>query len=511
MAKKDFLEQFSTNNKPDSFKEEVRIPTTKPKFVINKGLIIALAVSFLVIVTGIWYFVFRPTIEMPSFIGEEVSDINSWLKQQGIDSTGIIYKEEYSEDVEKKLIISQSIEEGKKIKNDAKIDFVVSLGPDPNTEITVPDIASMNLTRIKEWISTNKLTSVKLNYEFSDEDPLDSVIAFEFGNNVSETNFKRSSSLTITFSKGKQEDQPISVPNFVGKNISDATTWGSKNKIKIKQVESYSGTVLKDLVISQSVNPGKKITMKETLTVTISKGDPIYAPDFSSYSKESIDAWKAKNNVIVEYEERYSSEVEEGKVISQEPSSNKPCNEGIVVTISLGNISERVFDKSGHPRTKQGLDDWIKEVNKKGADLKMGHFPGEHSDSVPLNEIFGLSDISVGKTINGYISNGKYIYLADLENSGAVSDDFKYWPTSGNCTNYKESDMRNLCTNSGKELTCYFEYVKNDTGSISKVNSISYKNNEFPEKESYILQSDAITIKINLNDHTPTPTPTPTP
>ena len=44
MAGKNFLEQFSTDNKPDSFKEEVFVPSKQPKKPLNITVIIVLAV-----------------------------------------------------------------------------------------------------------------------------------------------------------------------------------------------------------------------------------------------------------------------------------------------------------------------------------------------------------------------------------------------------------------------------------------------------------------------------------
>ena len=40
MSEKDFLEQFSSNNKPDSFKEEERVKVTKEKKPLNVKLLI---------------------------------------------------------------------------------------------------------------------------------------------------------------------------------------------------------------------------------------------------------------------------------------------------------------------------------------------------------------------------------------------------------------------------------------------------------------------------------------
>ena len=511
MASKNFLDQFSTNNKPDSFKEEVLVPSSKPKKPLNITLIVIIVIVILLGGFLTWFFVLRPTIEVPSFIGQEVSDVNSWLKQQGIQSSGVVFKDEYSEEYDEKIVIDQSIKEGKKVKKDVKIDFTVSKGPDPNVEVKVPDIISMNLREIESWIDTNKLSGIKITYEFSDEDPLDSVISYEFGSNASETNFKRSSSLTIVVSKGKQEDQPISVPNFVGKNVSEVTNWGSKNKIKIKQQEGYSSTVNKDMVISQSVNPGKKITAKEYLTVTISKGAPIIAPDFSSYSEANITAWGTKNNVNIEIIRKYSNDVEKNKVVSQS-IKNAACNDGMSVTISLGKISLDGFTGT----TLNDLNKWVEQVNKDGAGLSVEVDQNKvNSDTVAVNGLFNLK--LDGSIIRGNISKGRNILLdnttekitihyytdnqdtPDVDESlsggyDAITNSPINWE---NANEYKEYQIRLLCeANDG--LVCNFAYEKG-AGEIGKVIRIKRSDRDVYGVQSgeYISQDQYIEIIIN--------------
>ena len=124
MASKNFLDQFSTNNKPDSFKEEVLVPSSKSKKPLNITLIVIIVIVILLGGFLTWFFVLRPTIEVPSFIGQEVSDVNSWLKQQGIQASGVVFKDEYSEEYDEKIVIDQSIKEGKKVKKKEEIVFI---------------------------------------------------------------------------------------------------------------------------------------------------------------------------------------------------------------------------------------------------------------------------------------------------------------------------------------------------------------------------------------------------
>ena len=97
MSDKDFLSQFSGDNKkPDSFKEEERIPVVKEKKPFKPVYVIA-PLAILAIILGVCYFLFwSPKIVMKNFVGLNKSEISSFVRQQGIDPTGIVFKEEYN-------------------------------------------------------------------------------------------------------------------------------------------------------------------------------------------------------------------------------------------------------------------------------------------------------------------------------------------------------------------------------------------------------------------------------
>lgn len=493
MPKKDFLDQFSTNNVPDSFKKEELKPVKKN---INVTKILIVVLVFLILILSafaIYLYLNRATIEVPNFVGGKASDVTNWVKQQEIEPNGIVYKEEYNDDFEEKIIIDQSIPEGSVVKKDVKIDFTISLGPDPNALIAVPDISTMNLSSIKDWINNNKLRGVKLNYEFSDLDSLDSVISFVFGNNINETNFTRTSSLTITISKGKQSDQAITLPNFIGKNVSEVETWGSKNKIKIIKKEEYSSTVQKDIVISQSVNVGKKISSKESLTVNVSRGEAIYAPDFSSYSEQNINAWATKNLVNVEYVYEYNADIAEGKVIKQD-HVGQPVNDGMTVTMSKGDISKNDFPGG----SVDDLKAWIDEVNKYGAGLSLDkNINRQNDDNVPVGEIISIDSFHIGSKIKITVSKGRNIWLIDYVDADAGID--LKWADVVNEQNpelnYTEEDIRKLCMHNDG-LSYKVVYEVNDAYYTNRVIRIKRSDDNALASKTYISQDVQVIITI---------------
>ena len=90
MSEKDFLSQFSSENKPKSFQEEERVPVEKPnKPIPVKGIVIGVA-ALAVIAAAVYFLFFRPKIVMPNFVGQKESEVAIWVRQQQIDAQGVV-------------------------------------------------------------------------------------------------------------------------------------------------------------------------------------------------------------------------------------------------------------------------------------------------------------------------------------------------------------------------------------------------------------------------------------
>ena len=164
---KDFLNQFSNQGKPASFQEEERIPVTKERKPLNIKLLIGLLIAAIVLAIASYFLFFAPRIVVPDFVGKTKSDVAAWTKQQGIEQSGILFEERYDFDTDEGVIMNQSIQEGKKVKNNVKMNFLISLGADPDEKISVPNISSMDKDELQEWIKKNKLAKTLHEYCFN--------------------------------------------------------------------------------------------------------------------------------------------------------------------------------------------------------------------------------------------------------------------------------------------------------------------------------------------------------
>ena len=234
---KDFLDQFSDAGKPASFKEEERVPVKKEKKPLNtKALAIAAGV-LLVLAIASYFLFFAPKIEMPNFVGMTKNDVAAWVKQQGIDATGILFVEQYDFDTEDGTILSQSISAGKKVKNNVKINFNLSKGADPDEKIDVPDLYTMEKEDIQAWIQSNKLQKTKISTSYNEEVAANYVIDYNF-TGCEEDSFTRACSLKINVSKGQAPAGSVTVEDFEKKPYATVESWAKSKKININKVNS---------------------------------------------------------------------------------------------------------------------------------------------------------------------------------------------------------------------------------------------------------------------------------
>lgn len=387
---KDFLSQFSeSNKKPESFKEEERIPVSKPKKSINPLMIIIPSVLAVVIIAVLVFVFLFPHIKVESFVGKPQSDAAAWIKQNEIESAGIVFKEEYSFDVAKGNVVSQIPESGK-VKKNAKMTFVISKGADPDESIVLPDIKNMTKSEIENWISENKLSATKINTTYSDTVAKDEVISFDLS--VDTDKFTRGTTLKINISKGPAPAGTIKVEDFSKKDYSYVETWAKSKKVTLKKVEAYSDDVISGYVISQSIAADKEMKEGETLTVTVSKGKGVTVPNFLKMSESEYNTWKETNTGenLIQVKEKVYYSTSDSYVIKQSVSAGTTIaqSEVVIVTINKGDgfyLNEALtalgYDYVEGATSYDRLDDWSYKAKEIGLNAQVHMYTGNYAAS----------------------------------------------------------------------------------------------------------------------------------
>ncbi len=503
MSEKDFLSQFSSDGKkPDSFKEEERVKVEKPKKEINpKGIIIAAAVVVILALASYFLF-FAPKIEMPNFVGQTKSDVASWVKQQGITTSGIVFKEEYNFDNDEDVILTQSVDAGKKVKSDVKITFTISLGADPDEKVSVPDIKSMSKSEIESWISTNKLTKTKITTTYNESVEKDTVINYEV-KGVDETDFTRSSTMNITISKGPQPAGTVTVSDFKGKTYSEVESWAKTNKVTLEKVEAYSETVESGYVISQSVSANSSMKTTDTLTITVSKGKGIKVPDLTNMNEEQINAWVKKNNINATITSKYSTS--DKHVLSSNVTAGSMISTTDDVQIVLNNGKFFYWDEEGKDIGSSivgtylnKLEDWCNEKREKGIDAYAGNWSESsevYSDKYEKGKIVSveISSYSTGKKydINDrlpldvrfsvVVSKGKYYKLSEMFTTDSTDD------KNEKNNEATVSEIMKYLSNNGITYTLADNIGTNDYGCQAKIASLNTTDDIYDDCQ-YVIE-----------------------
>ena len=492
---KNFLDQFSNDGKPASFQEEERVPVVKERRPLNiKALIIALLILVALLI-GAYFLFLAPKIVMPDFIGKTRSDVAAWVKQQGIEASGIIFDDTYDFDTDEGTILTQNVPAGRKVKNNVKLNFTLSLGPDPEERIRVPDLETMTKEEIQEWISENKLLKTKTITSYNNEIVENNVIDYSYSG-CDEDSFTRGCTLKINISKGPAPAGKVSVEDFEKKPFATVEAWAKTNKIDLIKVEQYSDKIELDYVISQSIASGKTIKEGDSMTVVVSKGVAVYMPNMVGWTKKQVEAWTRKNpTVFIDMEKGYYSSQEKDIVLNQSLSAGSLIDpaELIELTLSLGNIVDTPSSFVGQEyHAPGGLHDWKDAQNALGANISVNR-THDFSDEIPAGCIISHDQgVEVGGTLTAVISRGRNILLEDL----VREDGSKLTWSDLQAAKMTEDEARELCDS--QKVTYEVDYAYKEGKNNGDVISVRRWDDKPLQAGTYLPED--ITLYITVCD-----------
>lgn len=159
---------------------------------------------------------------VPNFVGQHIDEVSKQANQLGIR---IQQSEEYSANVEKGYVISQTPQTGE-LKPGDTISVVVSLG---GKEASVPNCVGLDFEKAKDIIEKNNLQVGSRSYEYSDD--------YEEGVVISQTPISGTSGIlqntkvNLVISKGpKPAEQPSDDQKPEGENTGEGNNTGSNDK-----------------------------------------------------------------------------------------------------------------------------------------------------------------------------------------------------------------------------------------------------------------------------------------
>lgn len=398
----------SNHNNNNYLKDEVIEvdPEFHKKNRRKKIMIICLGI-FTLSILGIFYNKANHKI-LPDFVDVERYEVDQWAKKNNID---IIYTESFSTKIEKDRIISQEIEPFKKIKKGSTINMSLSLGADPEETIPLPDFSKMTRDEIDSWIQENKMSYIQLEQVYSTDIEKDHFIKLEIKDkDVSAESFKRKNKASITVSKGKEVfEKNIQVPDFKNKTKSEVELWitdkGFINKAIFEEI--YHDEKQADEVISQSINPGEKVSRDDIITFEISKGKAIKAPDYSQTEMVSFDTVNTHGAHVIS-KEIYTMTYAYGAFVEQSVPAGTMMNDNPELTIVVYYSIGKPFIKDLIGQSEGDLPAFFYEFKGKGANLEYNTY--YISDCAPKGTVVNASKnnefLNTEDVIDVYVSTG---------------------------------------------------------------------------------------------------------
>ena len=177
--------------------------------------------------------------------------------------------EEYSDTYAKGLVMEQDPESDTELEEGKTIKLVVSKGQKTEDKVTVPDVRGRTKSSAKSELTAAGL-KVSTKEAYSDDVAKGDVISQtpSQGSKVS-----KNTTVVITVSKGKKEEETVSVPNLRYYTESEAKQELQRVGLSLGSVlTEYSDSVEKGLVIRQRISSGSKVKKGTAVGIYVSLG-----------------------------------------------------------------------------------------------------------------------------------------------------------------------------------------------------------------------------------------------
>ena len=306
---------------------EISKPENKEKFKKPKrkfrkvALILAVAVGI-----GGWWSLIGPgaRVTVPSLVGGTMSDAENLLKPIGLTSE--VSKEEFSEDLQKGIIISTSPAGGDKVKEGAVVLITLSKGPE---RYSIPMVAQLTVEAAIKVLSSIPIAEPVVQQIFSEKIPKGYVISSE---PVMGTKVKRGAGIKLVVSKGIEQ---IPLINFVNKSGEEALNTLTTAGFKVTPKYEFSETVPAGAVISQNPSEVKSYPKGSALSLVISKGSAyVFIPNVYSLSEAKAKSVLTALDLQVTIKRMGTKAVKQVTAIS--PKVGSKVLRGSKVTITVG-------------------------------------------------------------------------------------------------------------------------------------------------------------------------------
>lgn len=290
----------------------------------------------------------KDTVKVPDIVGMTEEEATKALKAKKL---GIkVDSREDSEKYEAGTVSEQKTKAGTKVKKNSTVHVIISSAL-VGKEIAVPDVAGMSEDEAQDALSKVGLTNVTSDFQYDDNVAEGNVISTTPAANSKAT---KDTQIKMIVSKGAEKK---TVPDVRGLSEAEARSAIQSAGLTVGSTSTqHDDSVAKGNVISQSVTPGKKVSAGTAINLVLSSGsDKVNVQSFVGSDEEELLSWASQNGLNAsKQKDEYSSNYEEGTIISMSPSSGS-VSKGSTITYVLSR-GPKPSDNTGGDSDNSGSD-----------------------------------------------------------------------------------------------------------------------------------------------------------
>jgi serine/threonine-protein kinase len=269
---------YFVDNEPTRFVDAVNVPVAdaktaeeiyvdeeyddedekSPVIPILAGIAVAFIIAAIVLGIVIWKFVLNDSTDsiiVPQFVGQTYETLQENYSDLNIDLKWQTSEKPYG------TILSQSIQQSRKIKKTQKITITISQGPELQE---IPNITNLDLTTAKQVLKSKNLLW-NIIYQTDKNIAADHVIK----TNPESGNVASGSTIDVHVSLGP-EVVYVSYKDLTGLNLETAKKKIEEMGLKIGDIKEVDSTKSKGIVVEQKPNPSTNSTIAKGTAVDLS-------------------------------------------------------------------------------------------------------------------------------------------------------------------------------------------------------------------------------------------------
>ena len=289
----------------------------------RRGLVALLVVLLLTTTAALagWYLTAGRFTSAPALAGISQAEAEQVASRAGL---GIAFAEEYSETVQRGVVISTDPGAGSKIIKGGRIDAAVSRGPERHT---MPVVVGLSQAAAEKAVQRANLAVGKVKHKYSDSVRDGLVLAASAKAGAS---LKRDAAVDLVVSRGPK---PIPIKNYVNSPTASAKAALTRAGFTVKITTQHSAKIAKDRVVKQ--NPGSGKGMRgDTVTLTSSLGPVLVTvPNVRAMGVRAAEKVMADAGFKTKVKHAPVNYIGIGFVVSTDPQARQQAPKGSTITL----------------------------------------------------------------------------------------------------------------------------------------------------------------------------------